>query len=313
MKNKIIFLLLTFSFMSIFIALNNRTIDYGNESGLPFDVEDKDNNRALLFTMTDEPGRTRNIQLMKNVFEDGKLGFQCESYHNKTAPEIYEKIKQVVSTMDSQGTLLLYLNSHGGGNGSNFGMTTSKGWFKFSKVLEAVASVKKIKRLVVLVDTCHAEGAINEGFQGGGKLIKNIRTSMFELPDYYGGYRTPYFMSFFREANNNFYYGENSGAYEELLIVTSSSAADLSMRGTFAINLKKAFDKVKTQENATVLDLLRTFALLHSPGGQQPYYKCIPSSILNETLFKGFPARSIPIVDRSGSNNEFKKDYIIVP
>lgn len=313
MKNKIILLLLVLSLVSTFTLIKNKAFDYGNESGLPFDVDDKENNRALLFTMTDEPGRTRNIQLMKSVFEDGKLGFQCESYHNKTAPEIYANIKQTVSSMDPQGTLLLYLNSHGGGNGSSFGMTTSKGWFKFSKVLESIASVKKLKRIVVLVDTCHAEGAINEGFQGGGRLIKNVNTAMFELPDSYGGHRTPYFMSFFREANNSFYYGENSGAYEELLIVTSSSAADLSMRGTFALNLKKAFDKVKIQENPTVLDLLRTFALLHSPGGQQPYYKCIPTSILNEQLFKGFPARSIPIVDKSMSNSKFKKDYILVP
>lgn len=287
---------------------------YGSKnSGLPFDVGDKENNKALLFTMTDEPGRTRNIELMKSVFEDGKLGFICEYYHNKPSTEIYSKIKEVVKEMDPDGTLLLYLNSHGGGSGNNFAMSASGGSFKFSKVIGAIASVKKIKRIVVLVDTCHAEGAINQGFQGGGKLIKNIKTTMFELPEYYGGVNTPLFMKFFEEGDNKFYYGKDSGAYEEALIITSSSAADLSMRGTFAINFKKAFEKIKSQENAKVLDLLKSFASLHSPGGQQPYYKCIPESILNEFLFKGLPARKIPIVNKSGPNSSLKKDYILVP
>ena len=81
----------------------------------------------------------------------------------------------------------------------------------------------------------------------------------------------------------------------------------------FASNFKKAFDKVSSEENAKVSDLLKIFALSHSQGGQQPYFKCIPESILGEFLFKGFPARSIPILDVSDSKLSFKKDYILVP
>lgn len=297
---------------------NSSPIYYGLSqelaTGLPFDVENKKNNRALIFTMTDEPGRTRNIELMKSVFQEGSLGFVCESYHNKTSKEIYDKVKEVVSQMDDQGTLLLYLNSHGGGSGKNFGMSASGGSFKFSKVIQSVASVKKVKRLVVLVDTCHAEGAINEGFQGGAKLIRNIKAAMLELPDNYGGFAVPYFMEFFREGKNAFYYGQDGGAYEEALIITSSSAGDLSMRGTFALNFKKAFEKVKNKKEVTVSDFLREFAFSHSASGQQPYYKAIPDSILNEFLFKNLPAINLPVVDKSGSKNDrFKKDYILVP
>jgi len=317
MKNKIL-IIVCLLLASIILFSKNGSFYGAKEVGLPFDVNDKDNNRALLFTMTDESGRMRNIDLMRSVFENGKLGFKCEYYHNKTSSYIYGKIKETVKQMDQDGTLLLYLNSHGGGSGKNFGMTTNGGWFKFGEVLKSISSVKKIKRLIVLVDTCHAEGAINEGFEGGGKLIKNVNTMMVELPDSYGRWpnpslRIPSFMRFFEKDNNTFYYGENSEAYEEALIITSSSAQDLSMRGTFASNFKKAFDKVSSQEDVKVIDFLKTFALSHSQGGQQPYYKCIPNSILNESLFKGFPARSIPISDKNDSSSSFKRDYILVP
>jgi len=309
MINKILSILILF--VLIIMGDKQYAPEYG--SGLPFNIDDKENNRALLFTMTDEQGRTRNIELMKSVFEDGKLGFICESYHNKPSKEIYSKIKEVVEKIDSNGTLLLYLNSHGGGSGSNFGMSASGGSLKFSKVIGAIASVKKLKRIIVLVDTCHAEGAINEGFQGGGKLIKNINTTMMELPEYYGSTKIPFFMKFFEDGENKFYYGKDSGAYEEMMIITSSSAADLSMRGTFALNFKKAFEKVKPQENAKVLDFLKAFASFHSRGGQQPYYKCVPDTILNELLFKDLLARNIPIVNKSEPNISIKKDYILVP
>jgi len=280
--------------------------------GLPFDIKNG-GNKALLFTMTDEPGRTRNIELMKKVFEDSSLGFKCESYHNKSLDEIYKKIKEAAASVDDHGTLLLYLNSHGGGSGKNFAMTASGGGFRFSKVLENIASVKKLKRLIVLVDTCHAEGAINEGFQGGGKLVKNIKTAMFELPDYYGGEARPYFMRFFEKDGSKFYYGEGSGAYEEMLIITSSSSKDLSTRGVFAMNFKNAFEKTKSQKDAKVSDFLRTFATSHSASGQQPYYKSIPESLLNEPLFRNLMARLIPIEDKSEEKKSLDQSYILVP
>jgi hypothetical protein len=310
---RVFFLLLSFSLFFVSFSANTvaEQIEAEASSGLPFDISEKDNNVALLFTMTDEGGRLRNIELMRSVFNDGTLGFSCEYYHNKKLPEIYGKIKETASRINEYGTLLLYLNSHGGGSGANFGMTASGGWFKFSKVLENISSVKKLKRLIVLVDTCHAEGAINEGFQGGGTLIKNIKTSMIELPNYYGGRKRPSFMSFFENSPNNFYYGENSGAYEEALIITSSSSADLSMRGTFALNFKKAFEKTKSYEDPKVSDFLKIFAEAHSTSGQQPYFKSIPDSILSEPLFKTFAARSLPILDKSGKS--FKKDYILIP
>lgn len=307
-----IFLSLFFAFILISKNIDNK---YGEEKeslGFPYDIKNKENNIAALFTMTNESGRTRNIELMKSVFEDGKLGFQCVSFHNKPAPVIYQTIKELTSKIDDKGTLLLYFNSHGGGMGSNFFMQASGENFKFSKVLKSIASIKKVKRLVILVDTCHAEGAIDEGFQGGGQLIKNLETGMYELPTFYGGKKMPAFMSFFEEGRNKFYYGEDSGAYEEALIITSSSAERVSIRGAFASKFKKAFEKTRTEESSKVLDFLKCFAELHSPNEQQPYYKSMPESILYETLFKVFPARELRIVDKSG-NNEFDKKYILIP
>lgn len=305
-----IFLSLAFAF----VLFNKDEKNYGNEKttaqGIPYDIREE--NIAALFTMTNESGRTRNLELMKSVFENGKLGFKCLSYHNRPAPEIYNTIKELALKVNENGTLLIYLNSHGGGKDKNFFMTAAGGNFKFSKVLESISSVKKLKRLIVLVDTCHAEGAINEAFQGGAKLIKNLDINMYELPTFYGGTKIPSYMKFFEKGSNKFYYGEDSEAYEQMLIITSSSAEDLSMRGTFAMNLKKAFEKIEKTENAKVANFLKLFADLHK-SGQQPYYKSIPESILNEPLFKVFPARDLPIVDKSGKDNKLNKDYILIP
>lgn len=302
------------SLVFAFVLVNKNIKNYGRETiilkGIPYDI--RENNIAALFTMTNESGRLRNIELMKSVFEDGKLGFKCLDFHNRPSPEIYNTIKELASRVDKNGTLLLYLNSHGGGKDKNFFMTAAGGNFKFSKVLESIASVKKIKRLVVLVDTCHAEGAINEAFQGGGQLIKNMDIGMYQLPNLYGGSAVPSFMKFFEKGHNKFYYGEDSGAYEQMLIITSSSAEDLSVRGVFAMNLKKAFEKIKEEENIKVASFLKVFADLHK-SGQQPYYKSIPETILSEPLFKVFPAKDLPIVDKSSKQEKLDRDYILIP
>jgi len=317
-NNSIICLALSTAMMMVFLFNEKikQNKNYGEKekvfiSGLPFDIGNKENNVAALFTMTNEGGRKENLDMMRSIFKDGSLGFKCEDYHNQPSKKIYDKIKELASKIDDEGTLLLYFNSHGGGSGKNFGMTAEGGNLKFSKVLKTISESKKVKRLIVLVDTCHAEGAINEGFQGSGKLIKNINTGMVELPTFYGSKKAPNFMSFFEEEDNKFYYGEDSKAYEELLIITSSSDEDLSMRGAFAIRLKKAFEQIKDNKDAKVKDFLKIFAGLHNNTRQQPYYKVVPQGILNEPLFKSFPAQDIKIKDPSG--NEHKRSYILIP
>lgn len=312
MKFKIILFFVLF----VVVGCINKNNDNEIKTGLPFDKKTK--NIAALFTMTNESGRIENLNLMQSIFSDGILGFICERHHDKPSNYIYNRITELTNEIGPEGTLLLYLNSHGGGSGSRFGMTSSDGSFKFSKALDAIIKGRKVKRLIVLIDTCHASGGIQEAFEGKEKLIPNSKTGLIELPDQAN--------EFFNKNNNEegmfdivktkFYYGENSGAYDEALIIASSSAADLSMRGAFASRLKKAFDESKDKKDITVGDFLIKFSSLHKNTNQKPHYKILPNeNLLNEPLFYNLPLRDIPIIDRQKENkgNVYPKDYIPLP
>lgn len=302
-------------FLTLFLGCDSN--EY--KVGLPFDIDEK--NIAALFTMTNEGGRIENLKMMESVFEDKSLGFECETHHNKSSQYIYEKLMELSKKVGSHGTLLVYLNSHGGGSGNNFGMTASDQFFKFSKALDAISKGNKVKRLIFLVDTCHASGSIQEGFQGNEKPIISIKTGMFELPDYYyeqiGTSRSRrFFGNFYFEVKVEIDYGKNSNAYEECLIVASSSAADLSIRGAFASRFKKAFENFKENKEITVAEFLKQFASLHSNTNQKPYYKSLPNDfILYEPLFGNSPIKNIPIKDNNflNKNHKYHKDFVPMP
>jgi len=287
------------------------------ETGLSFDYNET--NVAGLFTMTNENGRLKNLELIDGVFSDGKLGFKAEKFHNVGSVEIYKRVSELTSKLSDNGTLLLYLNSHGGGSNQNFAMTASGGSFKFSKALKAIASVKKVKRLVVLIDTCHAAGGIQEGFDVNGELLRNLQNAkptafLPELPKEYRSTTRPFIGIFDILKNNNVDYGEDSGAYEEALIISSSSVEDLSIRGVFASRLKITFDKVKNNGDTTVGQFLKMFADSHSQSGQQPYYKLIPNkNMLNEFLFRNYPAEDLLIFDYKTREKIPARGYILIP
>jgi hypothetical protein len=285
--------------------------------GLPFDMQE--NNIAALFTMTNESGRIENLKMMESIFEDESLGFKVESHHNKPSKYIYDKLNELSKQVGEYGTLLIYLNSHGGGSGSRFGMTSSDGSFKFSKALNSIAQANKVKRLIVLIDTCHASGGIQEGFQGKEKKIENLKTRLPELPDYYPAEEQDYLSSFFttKKIRDDYFfvdYGSKSGAYSESLIIASSSAEDLSMRGAFASRLKKAFEKIKNNKEISISNFLKEFANLHGNTNQKPHYKVIPfESMLEEPLFKNPLLRDIPIIDRQHPDSKIPKGFIPSP
>jgi hypothetical protein len=285
------------------------------QTGFTWDKDSK--NIAAIFTMTDENGRLRNIELMESVFQDKSLGFESRSFHNKSSKFIYSKITELAKEVGENGTLLLYLNSHGGGSGSKFGMTSSDGWFKFSKALDAIAEGRKVKRLIVLVDTCHASGAIEEAF--GDKEIKiNPRVGLAEFPEiedlpkkassfFSAGGRTVF-------SNQVIDLGTGKNAYHEALIIASSSVEDLSVRGAFAIRLSKAFKKASENDEITVLEFMQYFASLHGNTRQKPYYKILPNdNMLNEPLFFNALIRRIPIIDRDDPSNSYEKNYVPTP
>lgn len=260
--------------------------------GLPYYKQSK--NIAALFTMTNESGRRENLQMMTDIFEDGELGFEVQSYHNKPSKFIYDKLTELAQEVGEYGTLLVYLNSHGGGDGDRFGMTSGDGAFKFSKALKAIADGNRVKRLIILIDTCHASGGIREGFKERESPIPNPQTGLPELPGIYS-----------LEFDNR--------AYEEALVIASSSVEDLSMRGYFAARLKKAYQAAKG-ENLTVAEFMRQFAALHNNTEQKPHYKALPDdSFLNEPLFRNALIRDIPIINHNGPPREYPPDYIPMP
>jgi hypothetical protein len=276
--------------------------------GFAWDKNSK--NIAALFTMTNENGRLENIRLMESVFKDKSLGFEHRSFHNKSSKFIYNKMTELAKDVGENGTLLIYLNSHGSGSGSRFGMTTSDGWFKFSKVLKAIADVRKTKRLIVFIDTCHASGGIQEGFEGGQNIIS--ATGLPELSSY-PKFGNPV-SSVFNKSPEGVNYGLLSEAYEEALIIASSSVEDLSYRGVFATRLSRAFKAAKQNEDITVLEFMKHFASLHSNTKQKPYYKALPNeNMLFEPLFQNPLIRRIIIVDSDNTNNTYPIDYIPMP
>jgi hypothetical protein len=291
-----------------------------------FAIDPSANNIAALFTMTNENGRLRNLELMESIFKDGSLGFACQRHHNVSSNYIYEKLKELATNLDKDATLLVYFNSHGGGSGDRFAMTAQGGSFKFSKALDSLGkSNKKIRRLIFLVDTCHAEGSIQDSTKQDGELLKNLKyavptNSLPELPSQYSRNELP-FLSFFLDVENKngkkYYvssinFGIDSGIYDELLIISSSSVEDLSIRGAFASRLANTFEKIKNEKEITVGEFLKKFADSHGSSGQQPHYKILPdNSMLNELLF-GLPAAFLlPIIDRD--NNKKLNSIEIIP
>ena len=319
MINKLFLFLITYLLLFVGCSLKEEKIFKAN-NGLPFHA--KQNNIAALFTMTDESGRKENLKMMEDVFSDGTLGFKFETHHNKPSKYIYERLSELSKEVGQFGTLLIYLNSHGGGSGSRFGMTSSDGSFKFSKALDAIAKENKVQRLIVLIDTCHASGGIQEAFEGKEKLIENIKTHLPELPSYYEEkiLKTKDNSSLFSFrrvglAKVKMDYGASSNAYKECLIIASSSADDLSTRGAFASRLKSAFEKAKKEEKEiTVGGFLKIFAGLHNNTTQKPHYKIIPTDfMLNEPLFGNALIREIPIIDRQNPDEQVPIDFIPVP
>jgi hypothetical protein len=293
-------------------------------------IDPSANNVAALFTMTDEGGRLRNLELMESIFKDNSLGFKSERHHNVSSNYIYSKMTELASKLDSDATLLLYFNSHGGGSGDRFGMTAQGGSFKFSKGIEALKKANKIiKRIVFLVDTCHAEGSIQDSLKQDGELLKNIQiakpTSFLpELPDQYSRKEMPFISVFINKQPTNrnqafdesviIDYGQDSGVYDEILIISSSSVEDLSVRGVFAARLAETFKKIKEDKTVTVGQFLKKFAESHGQSGQQPHYKILPDkSMLSELLFGPWFVQTIPVLNHSRSNNEFGINFIPLP
>lgn len=277
--------------------------------GLPFDRNE--NNLALLFTMTNEEGRLENIQLMESIFKDGSLGFKSQSYHNVSSPLIYSKLTEGAKAVGEAGTLLFYVNSHGGGSWKNFSMEALGGDFKFTKALQAIAKGNKVQRLVIFIDTCHAEGGIQEGFQEGGKPILNIRTGLEELPT---AYRVSNPNKFFDDEQIEVNYGQDIGAYKECLILASTNINTLSTRTIFPTKMKSTLQKVKGDKTINVAQFLKKFAESHNDVYQKPLYKVLPNEkMLDEPLFNNIPARAIMIKDRTGSDTKISSTYILLP
>lgn len=302
-------------FLLVFLVTEN----VFSQENTGFAVDPTENNIAGLFTMTDEAGRTRNLDLMDSVFKDGTLGFKPEKHHNVSSSFIYNSLTDMASRISDNGTLLLYFNSHGGGSGSRFIMVASGGNFKFSKALQAISKSKMVKRIIFLVDTCHAAGSIQESLKEEGELLRNIQIAtptkfLEELPEKYAPRFRP-FLGIFDYHDGKIDFGQDSGAYEEILIICSSSVEDLTTRGVFAYRMFNTFNAAKNNSEITVGEFLKNFADSHGKSGQQPYYKVLPNKdMFNELLFGPFGAQKIPIKNHAKDGlKDFNQKYIILP
>jgi hypothetical protein len=268
---------------------------------------------------------------MEGVFSDGSLGFAVRSNHNVSSTFIYSALEEAAGGMEEWATLLVYLNSHGGGSGDRFAMTAREGSFKFSRAIQAMAkSGRPVRRLILLVDTCHAEGSIQDSTGEDGRLLRNLQLSrptafLPRLPDDYSMEQLPFISPFVDLVPTDrkhmgqvvmkrvVDYGEDSGAYKELLIISSSSVEDVSIRGVFASRLSSTFEKAKGDDSMTVGEFLVEFADSHSKSGQQPHYKAIPDeSIFGEPLFGRWPAQELPVVNY-GTKERIGPDFIPIP
>lgn len=313
----------------VFVALACSLASAQERAGLS--VDPAAGNVAVLFTMTDEGGRLRNLQLMESVFKNGSLGFAVESHHNVSSPFIYSRLEELARGLSEGATLLVYLNSHGGGSGDRFAMTAKGGSFKFSKALESMGKPgRRIRRLVLLVDTCHAEGSIQDSTGEDGNLLRNLKfatptTFLPELPSSYSRGELPFIAPFVSLVPTDTKYrgqtvvkpvvdyGEDSGVYDEMLIISSSSVEDYSIRGVFAERMASTFKKVDGRRGVTVGEFLKLFAESHGKSGQQPHYKVIPDdSMFGELLFGPWPAQTIPVRDHTG-RGVLPGDFVPVP
>jgi len=287
-------------------------------------------NVAALFTMTDEGGRLRNLELVEGVFKDGALGFSVERHHNVSSTFIYSRLESLAGSIPQGGTLLVYLNSHGGGSGDRFIMTAKDGNFRFSKALAAMGKAgRPVRRLVLLVDTCHAEGSIQESTGDDGELLRNLRVAspagfLPELPSSYSRKQLPFISPFVNFVPTDqklrgqtvmrpvVDYGEGSGVWDELLIISSSSVEDLTVRGIFASKLASAFNSTKGDRSVTVGEFLKRFADSHGKSGQQPHYKVLPdASMFDEPLFGAWPAQTLPL--RDYGTRKVSGEFIPIP
>jgi len=191
------------------------------------------------------------------------------------------------------------------------------------------SSGKILRRLILLVDTCHAEGSIQDSTGEDGELLKNLKLAspasfLPELPSVYSKEAKPFlgpFVTFVptdKRFGNGFVtrpvvdFGEDAGVWEELLIISSSSVEDLSIRGVFAGRLAATFKSVKGDEGVTVGEFLKKFAQSHGTSGQQPYYKALPdSSMFDELLFGPWFVQTMPIRNHRGG--EVTPDFVPVP
>jgi hypothetical protein len=141
------------------------------------------------------------------------------------------------------------------------------------------------------------------------KLLKNIKTGLAEFPTKCSEKQTPFFDFF--EKDGEMKYGEDDKAYDQLLVICSVNAANFSTRTEFPIRFKKAYAYALANKKISNAQFLKKFADLFSDLRQQPMYKIIPESMLEEPLFDSLPAKEIPVVDQHGEI--FNKDYILLP
>lgn len=263
-------------------------------------------NIALIATGTSEqadPGRELNISLMASAFSDARLAFSPVVLRAATKRQLLDALEEQARAVGNDGTLLFYWNTHGSPRAT---YATSDGLgVSFQEILERLhraRSEKAMKRIVFLLDTCHAGSAqpfvgalrldpgdtsgfssatlgvkapeidpLSEADPGALSLVRELDSELISettaLPDPGSGGSEP----------------ERARFYEEALILSSSVATQETVRGRFAQAIGASLASLRP--DATVKDLVNEVAARTSVS-QTMTYKTFPSTdLLDEALF----------------------------
>lgn len=243
-------------------------------------IQDKDN-KALLFAGSGDHKEfmAEVIPSIASWFDEPDVGFTSKHFADRSVSEILSEIKLTASSMTDQGTLAIYFMTHGSPDGY---ILARDRVFRMKEVVDTIKAARQtpLRRLMIFVETCYSGNQI-DAF--GLTDVDTRGTSPDGLPLGIG--------------NQDIWFGdlegtglsltENAG-FTEAVIVTSSRNNQLSYVPIFASALYKSFIDFNFEDNATIrqwLGKVREHTLADSPKTQEPMWKGIPDTVLDEKLW----------------------------
>lgn len=260
-------------------------------------------NIALLFGAANGlPGISDDLQHMKEVFEDSKVGnaFQVVMVEEASRDQILKATQDAAVAAGENGTIVWYFSGHGAESGD---LMTTAGMLPFLSVTEAIRSVRQtpVKRMFVFLDSCFSGQMVD-----GSAIVKSLRAKDAgeEVSDEYmktvaENYADVAADSFFDQSPTA---KLAPSAYEQLIVMSASQRYETSLAGSggseFTGALVNVFRKFKTSNpDGTIGDFLAAVkkeTAASTSGAHTPAFRVMPEQeILNDSFFAK-PRQSVP-------------------